>query len=388
MPRELLFLPGPVSVAQPVTEALAQPLIDHRGPEFAGLLRRITEALRPLFGTRGDVIVLGSSGTGGLETAIANVLSPGDRVLSCGVGFFGDRFATIAENYGCAVERFETALGSSVDALALERRLRDDPRREIVGILLTHNETSTGVANDMAALAGVLREHGALTLVDSISGIGASDFRMDEWGYDAVVTASQKAFAAPPGVSMIALSERAWQRAANVRSSRFYFDLNAARTAARQGQMPWTPPIPILFALDAALQRYHAEGAPHAQARHARYAGAVRSALERMGFTMFSQVGAHSPTVVAASPPEDVEVGALLQRLRERYGVVLSGGQGTLARKIVRFGTMGDVGEKDILAAIAAMELALLETGARVVPGVGCAAAIEAFSGRVTSGVA
>jgi len=388
MPRQLLFLPGPVSVAQPVTEALARPLIDHRGPEFAELLTRITEALRPLFGTRNDVIVLGSSGTGALETAVANTLFPGDLVLSCGVGFFGDRFATIAQNYGCEVERLETPLGSALDLQALADRLRKDARHQIAAVQLTHNETSTGVTNDMAALAPVLRSHGALTLVDSISGIGASEFRMDEWGYDVAVTASQKAFAAPPGVSMIALSDRAWERSSKVRAPRFYFDLAAARNAARLGQMPWTPPISILFALDEALRRYHAEGAHNAYARHARYAAAVRAALERLGFTIFSQSGAHSPTVVAATPPAEVDVPDFLQRLRNEYGIVLSGGQGSLARKIVRFGTMGDVGERDILAALATIELALLQMGIAVEPGTGCAAAIEAFGGRVTSGVA
>ncbi|MBV8198718.1 MAG: alanine--glyoxylate aminotransferase family protein [Candidatus Eremiobacteraeota bacterium] len=388
MPRQLLFLPGPVTVAQSVTEALARPLIDHRGPEFAQLLGRITAALRPLFGARGDVIVLGNSGTGALETAIANTFSPGERVLSCGVGFFGDRFATIAKNYGCEVEVFETPLGSAVDLQALDDRLRRDGRREITGILLTHNETSTGVTNDMAALAPILRAHGALTLVDSISGVGASEFRMDEWGYDVVVTASQKAFAAPPGVAMIALSERAWERAGHARAPRFYFDLNASRNAARHGQMPWTPPISILFALDEALRRYHAEGPQTAYGRHARYAAAVRAALERLGFTILSQPDAHSPTVVAATPPADVDIAALLERLRERYGIVLSGGQGPLAGRIVRFGTMGDVGEKDILAAIAAIELTLLELDVAVTPGTGCAAAIELFGGRVTSGVA
>ncbi len=388
MARQLLFLPGPVSTAPAVTEALARPLIDHRGPEFAQLLGRISEALRPPLGTRNDVIVLGSSGTGALETAVANTLSPADHVLSCAVGVFGERFAAIARRYGCEVEPLETPLGSALDLGALESRLRRDVRREITGVLLTHNETSTGVTNDMASLAPILRSHGALTLVDSISGVGASEFRMDDWGYDVVVTASQKAFAAPPGVAMIALSERAWDRARSPSSPRFYFDLGAARSAARQGQTPWTPPIPILFALDVALQRYHAEGAQRAFERHARYAGAVRASLERLGFRIFSQPGAHSPTVVAATAASGVDIATLLQRLRDRYGIVLSGGQGTLAGKVLRFGTMGDVGEKEIVAAIAAIELALLDLGIAIDPGTGCAAAIEAFGGRVTSGVA
>ncbi len=358
-----MFLPGPVTVAQPVLDALAQPLIDHRGPEFARLLRRIAEALQPVFGTRGDVVLLGSSGTGAMEAAVANLLSPGDRVLSCAVGVFGKRFAAIAQAYGCAVESLDTPLGEAVDRGALERRLAADGDRRFAGVLLTQNETSTGVANDMEALAPVMRAHGALTLVDSVSGLGASEFRMDEWGYDAVVTASQKAFAAPPGAAMIALSERAWTRAAQARSQRFYFDLRRARDAASAGQTPWTPPIPILFALDTALQRYHDEGMQAAHARLAGHASTVRSGLERLGFSLVSRPGAHSPTVVAAYAPRGTDVAALLTRLREERGIVLSGGQAELSGKIVRFGTMGDVRESDIEDALAAIEQSLLTSG-------------------------
>lgn len=375
-------------LAQPVVEALACPLIDHRGPEFAAMLARITAALQPVFGTQGDVVLLGSSGTGALETAVANLFAPGDRVLSCAVGVFGKRFAKIAERYGCSVESLDTPVGEALDPRALAKRLSADTEREIVGVLLTHNETSTGVTSDMAALAPILRSHGALTLVDSISGLGASELRMDEWGYDVVVAASQKAFAAPPGVAMLAASERAWKRMAQATSPRFYFDLRHAREAAHHGQTPWTPPISILFALDVALQRYHAEGMDAAWERFARYAAAVRAALERLGFSLVSAPDSHSPTVVAAYPPEGVDVAELLKRLREKHRVVFSGGQGDLAGKILRFGTMGDVRDVDFLGAIGAIELTLLELGHNATPGAATGAAIEALSGRVTSGVA
>jgi aspartate aminotransferase-like enzyme len=359
MPRQLLFLPGPVTVAEPVLEAAARPLVNHRGKEFAQLLGRITDALRPVFGTAQDVLLLGSSGTGALETLVANLFSRGDRLLSCAVGAFGKRFAAIAQRYGCIVEPLETPLGAALDPRALKTRLDGDPHKEISGVLLTHNETSTGVACDMAALAPILRAHGAITLVDSVSGLGASEFRMDEWGYDAVATASQKAFAAPPGVGMAALSERGWKRSASARSPRFYFDLQRARESARGGEMPWTPPISILYALDVALQRYHDEGMEAAYARHARYAAIVRAGLQRLGFTLVSRPDAHSPTVVAAYPPAGVEAAPLLKRLGETHGVVLAGGQAELAGKIVRFGTMGDISDVDLLGAIDAIELEL-----------------------------
>ena len=365
MPRQVLFLPGPVTVAQPVLEAAAGPMINHRGEEFARLLERIDAALRPVFGTSEEVLLLGSSGTGAMESVVTNLFSPGELLLSCAVGAFGKRFAGIAARYGCAVEPFDTPLGAALDPSALGARLAADTKKEIAGVLLTHNETSTGVACDMAALATVLRAHGAISLVDSVSGLAASEFRMDEWGYDAVVSASQKGFAAPPGVAMVVLSARAQKRIDGARLPRFYFDLRHAREMARNGETPWTPPISILYALDTALERYHAEGMEKAFARHARFAAMIRSALQRLGFTLVSRPGAHSPTVVAAYPPPGVDAGALLKRLRETHGVVLAGGQGELAGKIVRFGTMGDVGDVDLLGAIEAIELEV-----RVISGV------------------
>lgn len=382
MKKSLLLLPGPVPVAQPVLEAMARPMINHRGPEFAEILARIERGLRPVFGTAGDVVLLGSSGTGAMEAAFVNLFSPGDVVLSCPIGVFGKRFGSIAQNYGCVVETLDTPAGAALDVAALRARLEADASKRIAGVLLTHNETSTGVQNDMAALAEALRSHGAITLVDSISGLGASDFRMDDWGYDVVVTASQKAFAAPPGIAMFAASARAWDRMERSSVPRFYFDARKAREFAKTGQTPWTPPISIIYALEVALERYHAEGQDAIYARHARYASAVRAALEGLGFTIFSRPGAHSVTVVAAYPPDGVDASAFLKRLRERYGVVLSGGQGEFAGKIVRFGTMGDVMEGDIVGAIGAIELTLADLEATATPGAGTKAAIEELSSR------
>jgi aspartate aminotransferase-like enzyme len=382
MKKTLLLLPGPVPVAQPVLEAMARPMINHRGAEFAKILERVESALRPVFGTAGDVLVLGSSGTGGLETAFVNLFAPGDVVLSCSIGVFGKRFASIAQTYGCTVEALDTPPGAALDPAALQARLEADRERRIAGVLLTHNETSTGAQNDMAALAPIVRAHGAISLVDSVSGLGASPFKMDEWGYDVVVTASQKAFAAPPGIAMVAASERAWKRLDANPAPRFYFDLRRARESGRDGQTPWTPPISILYALDVALAHYHGVGMEAQFERHARYARTVRAALEALGFAIFSRPGAHSDTVVAAYPPEGVEAKKLLERLRERYGVVLSGGQAEFAGKIVRFGTMGDVTEADLLGAIGAIELALADLGHGARAGAGTAAAIDVLGAR------
>jgi len=380
MKKSLLLLPGPVPVAQPVLEAMARPMINHRGPEFAEIIARLERGLRPIFGTAGDVVLLGSSGTGAMEAAFVNLFSPGDVLLSCPIGVFGKRFGSIAQSYGCTVETLDTPAGEALDPQALRARLEADKDRRVAGVLLTHNETSTGVQNDMAALVPALRAHGAITLVDSISGLGASDFRMDDWGYDVVVTASQKAFAAPPGIAMFAASRRAWERMERSAVPRFYFDARKAREFAKTGQTPWTPPISIIYALDVALERYHREGLEAIFKRHADYARAVRAALAALGFRVFSRAGAHSVTVVAAYPPDGLDASAFLKRLRERYGVVLSGGQGDLAGKIVRFGTMGDVTEGDVVGAIGAIELTLADLEASTTPGAGTKAAIEELS--------
>ncbi|MDQ2872310.1 MAG: aminotransferase class V-fold PLP-dependent enzyme, partial [Candidatus Eremiobacteraeota bacterium] len=254
--KNLLFIPGPVAVAEPVLAATSKPMIDHRGPEFSELVRSLTERLRPIFGTSNDIVFLGCSGTGGLEAAIASTFSAGETLLACPVGVFGRRLIAIARTYGCNVEVLETELGHALDPQALRRRLSADTERRFDGILLTHNETSTGVQNDMAAIAAVTREHPAITLVDSVSGLGASDFRMDEWQFDIVVSASQKVLAAPPGIAMVAASERAWAKMDAAATPKFYLDLNKAREFAHQGQTPWTPPVSVLFALDASLERF------------------------------------------------------------------------------------------------------------------------------------
>jgi aspartate aminotransferase-like enzyme len=382
MKKSLLFLPGPVAVAEPVLAAMARPLENHRGPEFAGRLTRVADRLKPIFGTAGPVVLLGSSGTGGMEAAVSSMFSPGDTLLACPIGVFGKRFAEIARSFGCTVEVLETPAGASLDPDAFAARLKADTGRRIAGVLLTHNETSTGVQNDMSRYAAALREHGALSVVDSVSGFGATHFKMDAWGYDVVVTASQKALAAPPGMAMVALGARAVARLENSTCSRFYFDLKKALEFAKIGQTPWTPPLSIVYALDAALDRYEATGADAVVQRHALYARAIRAAFEALGFTIFSRPGAHSVTVVAAEPPEGVDPAKLLDALRIERGIILSGGQAELAGKIVRMGTMGDISETDILGAIGAIEIALLEADAPVHLGAGVQAALRELIGK------
>lgn len=381
MPKQTLFIPGPVTCAPEVLAAMAKPMINHRGPEFKALIERIERGMRPLFGTEGEIVLLGSSGTGGLEAAVANAFSPGQKVLSAPVGVFGKRLATIAKTYGIEVEILDTPLGSALDPAALAARLRADTRHEIAGILLTHNETSTGVQNDMAALAAAIGGHPATVIVDSVSGLGASEFKMDEWGFDIVVTASQKALAVPPGVAMVAVSSRGWERIAQAGVPRFYFDLRKAREFAKSGETPWTPPVSIAYALDLAIARYDAEGAANVYARHERNAEAIRAAAEALGLTIFSQPGAHSVTVVAMNVPAGIEQPAVGRTLREEFGIVIGGGQQELKGKIFRIGTMGDITQADVIGALAAFELVLRKHGHSAPEGAAAAAAQRVFAG-------
>lgn len=379
MQKNLLFIPGPVTVAEPVLQAMAGQMIDHRGPRFAQLLGSIEKRMQPIFGTQGDVLVLGASGSGGLEAAVSNMFGPGDTVLACPVGVFGQRLIAIAKTYGANVEILETAWGCGVDPAALSARLEADTEKKITGVLLTHNETSTGVQNELAPLAAITRGHGAYVVVDSVSGLAASEFTMDAWGFDIVVTASQKALAVPPGLAMVAVSDRAWAKMERNASPRFYFDLRKAKEFAALGQTPWTPPVSLVYALDVALELFAKEGERNVWARHARYAAAIRAALRALDLEIFSREGAHSVTVVAAHVPRGIDGDGVRKKLREERGLTLGGGQKELKGKIIRIGTMGDLSQTDLIGMIGALEIGLAEAGHHIVLGSGAKAALEIF---------
>lgn len=380
MSKTLLFIPGPVTVAPAVLAATGRQMIDHRGPQFRDLLDALAARLKPVFGTEtGEVLILGASGTGGLEAAVSSMFGPGDTLLACPVGVFGQRLVSIAKTFGCTVEVLETPWGSGVDPAALRARLEADTEKRITGVLLTHNETSTGVQNSMQPLAEITRAHGAYVVVDSVSGLAASEFRMDAWGFDIVVTASQKALAAPPGLAMLAVAPRAWAKMAANASPRFYLDVGKAREFAALGQTPWTPPVSIAYALEAALDLYEAEGPASVWARHARYARALRAACVALDLEVFSQDGAHSVTVVAAKVPAGIDGDAVRRVLREERGITLGGGQKELKGKIIRIGTMGDLSQTDLLGMLGALEIALLDAGHPVHLGSAGKAALEVF---------
>ena len=373
-----LRIPGPTPLSSEVREAQARPMINHRGPEFAAMQRAICAGIAPLIGTSGEVLLLTGSGSGALEAAVVNVLSPGDRVLAVTIGAFGDRFATIAEAFGAEVERFSVEWGAAADPEVLRDHLAGAaPYR---AVLLTHNETSTGVTNPVRELAAVIR--GApgdpLLIVDGISGLGAIEFEMDGWGVDLVVSASQKAWMASPGIAIAALSERGWAAHATARMPRFYWDFGQAREWAAKGQTPWTPAVSILYGLEIGVRRLTEEGRERTWARHAAVAAGVQAGLEALGFALVAAPAARSHTVTAAWLPDGLEWGSFNASLRER-GLVIAGGQGKWTGRILRFGHMGEVGYDEMADAFAVMGEVLGTDGA---------AAAEAGRGAYEAGLA
>jgi aspartate aminotransferase-like enzyme len=341
-------------------------MVNHRGPEFKELIQRVTRRLQTAFNTRNDVLILTCSGTGALEAAVVNHLSAGDAVLAVSMGSFGDRFARIATTYGADVTRMDVEWGRAAEPGVVSQALRDMAAggRTARAILLTHNETSTGVQNPLAALADAVRavSPDTLILVDAISGLGAVPFDTDGWGLDVVATGSQKSWMSPPGLAMISVSGRAWESAARATMSRFYFDLAKARKSLETGETPWTPAVGVLFAMDVALEMLEAEGYPSIFERHERCARAARAGLSDLGFALFADPAHASRTVTAAWVPESTEWAALNRAMRSR-GLVVAGGQDRLAGRIMRIGHLGDVTPEDVVAAVGIVGDALRETG-------------------------
>ena len=372
----LLLIPGPTPVPGPILRAQSRPMMNHRAPAFRQLLRAITDGLKPCFGTATDPLTLTASGTGGLEAALVNTLSPGDAVLAVVTGAFGQRFAEIATVYGATVDRLDVPWGQAADPAAVAARLAAKPYK---AVLVTLNETSTGVVNPVQAVAAAAHEHGALVLVDAISGLLATPLETDAWGLDVVVAGSQKAFMIPPGLTFVTVSERAWAASKDARMPRFYFDLEAAQKYLGRGENPWTPAVSLLYALFEALELIEAEGLDPIQARHRRLRDGVRAGAQQLGLAPLANESCASPAVTALLAPEGVEGDALRKILRERYHCELAGGQGPLKGKILRFGHLGWVHEPQILAGLALLGQAMIEAGLDVNPAAATAAAREAM---------
>jgi len=354
-----LRIPGPTPLPERVVRSMNRPMIDHRGPEFAAILAEITAGAKRVFKTKNDLLLLTSSGTGGLESAVANLVSPGDEVVAALCGNFGERFAALAAAYGANVVRLEFEWGQPVDPDDLKVVLQRHPKAQVV--LLTHNETSTGLTNPLRELAQTARSAERVVVVDGVSSISSIDIETDSWGVDVAVSGSQKGWMAPPGIALVSVSERAWAQQAKARSPRFYFDWKEAKSWAEKGMTPFTPAVPVAFALQEGLRMLQEEGLNKVYERHQRLARATQAGLQALGFQLFAQDGYRSNTVTSAVPPPGLDVAALRTLLDTKYGVVIAGGQGKMTGKMVRVGHLGAVAEGDVVQVIWAMEQALEE---------------------------
>jgi aspartate aminotransferase-like enzyme len=379
-----LRTPGPTPIPADVREAQSRPMVDHRGTEFEALVRETSAGIAELIGTAGEVFLLTGSGSGAMEAAIVNTLSPGDRVLAVSIGSFGDRFAKIATVFGADVERLDVEWGTPADPEALRRHLAGAaPYR---AVLLTHNETSTGVANPLRELVAAVRTAPGepLAIVDGISGLGAMPFDMDAWGVDLVVSASQKAWMASPGIAIAAVGPRARAAGETARMPRFYWDFAEARSFAEHGQTPWTPAISVVYGLQVGVARLREEGTTRTWARHSAVAAGVAAGVEALGLRLVAAPTCRSATVTAAWLPEGLQWGPFNAAMRAR-GLVVAGGQGKWSGRILRFGHMGDVGIDELADALRIMGRTLPEFGHATDADAAAQAAHEAFEASLVA---
>jgi aspartate aminotransferase-like enzyme len=374
--KRYLMTPGPTPAPPEVLAAIAQPVIHHRGPDFKRLYAECLERLRQVFRTESEVLLFGGSGTGTMESAVANLCSPGDPVLVVSAGYFGERWAAIARAYGAVVDHLRYAWGEVPSPYDASARLQE---REATVIFFTHSETSTGVVSDPQPFTAVAREAGALSVIDAISSLGAVPLETDAWGLDVVASGAQKALMTPPGIALASVSSAARERSATATSPRFYFDWERTRKGQATLDAPVTPPVSLVAGLNVALGILLEEGLESAFERHVRLGRACREGLKAMGLELFSPDDDSSAVVTAARAPEGIDSGELVLLLRDRHGVTLAPGQGELKGKIFRIGHIGYYDVFDITTALAAVELALVELGAEVERGTAVTRALEAF---------
>ncbi len=381
MPETNLLIPGPTPLPPDVLRAMDRQMVNHRGPTLAATLREILDGLKGVFQTRNDIVPLTASGTGGLEASVVNFLSPGDRVLSVSNGRFSERYAEIAERFGTRVDRVTAEWGHPVPREAIAERIRADTCREYRAVFVTQSETSTGVHNDVRAARGVLGDHPALLMVDGVSSVGAIPLETDAWGVDVAVTGSQKALMSPPGMAFLAVSGRAWAAAGQATLPRFYFDLRKAHAEAAKPNpsTPFTPAIPVIYAVHAALKLIQAEGLPQIFERHRRLARMVRAGVRGMGLATFVEDAYAVDTVTPVRMPEGVDAKAVAAHARERYGVVFGEGIGRFERSTIRIGHLGYARAEWLLAGLDTLGRTLAELGHPVPTDAGLRAARQAL---------
>jgi alanine-glyoxylate transaminase/serine-glyoxylate transaminase/serine-pyruvate transaminase len=375
-----VFIPGPTNIPERLRRAMSMPTLDHRSPAFAATLASVLADLRRVFQTSdAHIITFPATGTGGWEAALANTLSPGDTVLAARAGMFSAKWIAMAEALGLTVEVLETPWGEAMDPARVEAALSADREGRVKAVLVTHNETSTGVTADIAAIRAAMNAagHDALLFVDGVSSIASIDFRMDEWGVDVALTGSQKGFMLHAGLSIVAVSEKAWAAMPRAGLPRFFFDFAGMEAATAAGNYPYTPNAPLIFGLRESLTMLlEEEGLPAVFARHRRLAEGVRAAVAAWGLPLQAARPAHfSDTVSAIRVPEGFDADALVAHARDTHGVTFGGGLGQLAGQVFRIGHLGSLTPPMALSGLATIEMAMADLGYPITLGSGVAAA-------------
>lgn len=379
--KQMLMIPGPTPVPESVLLAMAKHPIGHRSGDFSKVIAELTENLKWLHQTSGDVLMLTASGTGAMEAGIINFLSPGDRVLVGDNGKFGERWGKVAKAFGLNAEIIKAEWGKPLDPEVFKAKLSEDTEKTIKAVIVTHSETSTGVLNDLEAINKAVKEHGeALIIVDAVTSLGAFNIPIDEWGLDVVGSGSQKGYMIPPGLAFVSVSPKAWKAYETAKIPRFYLDLGKYKKATDEDSSPFTPPVNLMYGLQAALQMMKREGLEAIFARHQRLTVATRAGMKALGLPLFAPDHAAS-TAITAVAPVGVDAEKIRSTLRKKFDIAVAGGQDHLKGKIFRIGHLGFASERDVLTVIAAIEATLIELGYDgVTAGAGVAAAASVFA--------
>lgn len=378
--KTFLMIPGPTPVPESVMLEIAKHPIGHRSSEFSSILKEVYENLKYVFQTKNDVFMFTSSGTGAMCAALENLINEGDKVLCLSLGNFGNRWAKIAESRGADVEKIEVEAGQVIDPEVLKKRLAEDTNKEIKIVTLTHSETSTGAANDVKTLCSIIREHGAISVVDGVTSVCAMPVKPDEWGIDVLVSGSQKGFMIPPGLAFLVANERAWKVYEQCKYPSFYFDWAAHKKAVEGDTTPFTPAVNLIVGLNTALKMIKEEGIENMNARHKRHCMALRNALRAINLELLvkdDNDASHSITSIL--PPEGISVPDIRSTMKNDFDIVVANGQAKLKDKIFRMGTLGFVCDRDLIAAIGALEATLYKLGHKFELGNGVKTLIEAL---------
>lgn len=376
--KTFLMIPGPTPVPESVLLAMAKHPIGHRSGEFSDLLKQVYSDLKWLFQTKNEVFIYAASGTGAMEAALSNLVNAGDKVLSLVIGNFGARWIKIAQSRGAVVDKIEVELGDIIRPEDLKSKLEKDVNKEIKIVTLTHSETSTGAKNDIKTLCKLIKDHGAISVVDGVTSVGCMEVKMDEWGIDVLVSGSQKGFMIPPGLAFLAASDRAWKVHEACMYPSFYFDWTAHKKAVLDDTTPWTPAVNLVFALAEALKIMRKEGLDKIYARHQKLALGLRNAVRAIGLELFVKNDENaSYAITSILPPKGISVPDIRNGFKKDYDIVVANGQNQLKDKIFRMGTLGFVSERDLLTAIASLEAVLYKLGHEFELGAGVKAVLE-----------